>query len=69
MYLRESKQQWADGSMVTYLLLAENAWDAAKRPSQASIVHNCGRGGDPEPDNLAIFPSAHSGRMNKKFRR
>jgi hypothetical protein len=30
MYLRESKQRRADGSVVTYLQLAENVWDAAK---------------------------------------
>ena len=48
MYLRESKQRRADGSVVTYLQLAENVWDAAKGRSQASIVHNCGRADDPE---------------------
>ena len=48
MYLRESKQRRADGSVVTYLQLAENVWDAAKGRSQASIVHNCGRSDDPE---------------------
>ena len=46
MYLRESKQRRADGSVVTYLQLAENVWDAAKGRSQASIVHNCGRADD-----------------------
>ena len=39
MYLRESKQRRADGSVVTYLQLAENVWDAAKGRSQARIVH------------------------------
>ena len=48
MYLRESKQRRADGSIVTYLQLAENVWDAAKGRSQASIVHNCGRADAPE---------------------
>ncbi|MDQ5941633.1 MAG: hypothetical protein QG572_446 [Pseudomonadota bacterium] len=48
MYLRESKQRRADGSVVTYLQLAENVWDAGKGRSQASIVHNCGRSDDPE---------------------
>ena len=48
MYLRESKQRRADGSVVSYLQLAENVWDAAKGRSQASIVHNCGRGDDLE---------------------
>lgn len=41
MYLRESKQRRSDGSIVTYLQLAENVWNAAKGRSQASIVHNC----------------------------
>lgn len=48
MYLRESKQTRTDGSVVTYLQLAENVWDAAKGRSQARIVHNCGRSDDPE---------------------
>jgi hypothetical protein len=48
MYLRESKQTRADGSVVTYLQLAENVWDAAKGRSQARIVHNCGRSDDAE---------------------
>ena len=48
MYLRESKQRRADGSVVTYLQLAENIWDAGKGRSQASIVYNCGRADDPE---------------------
>jgi len=48
MYLRESKQRRADGSVVTYLQLAENVWDAAQRRSQARIVHNCGRADDSE---------------------
>ena len=48
MYLRESKQRRADGSVVTYLQLAENVWDAGKGRSQASIVYNCGRADDPE---------------------
>ena len=48
MYLRESKQRRADGSVVTYLQMAENVWDVAKGRSQASIVHNCGRADDPD---------------------
>ena len=43
MYLRESKQRRADGSVVTYLQLAENVWNADKGRSQAHIVYNCGR--------------------------
>ena len=48
MYLRESKQRREDGSVVTYLQLAENVWDATKGRSQASIVHYCERADDPE---------------------
>jgi transposase len=48
MYLRESKQRRADGSVITYLQLAENVWDPQKRRSQANIVWNCGRADDPE---------------------
>ena len=48
MYLRESKQRRADGSIVTYLQLAENIWDAEKRRSQANIICNCGRADDPD---------------------
>jgi hypothetical protein len=48
MYLRESKQRRADGSVVTYLQLAENAWNPDKGRSQARIVYNCGRADDPD---------------------
>ena len=48
MYLRESKQRRANGSVVTYLQLAENVWDAPKGRSQARIVHSCGRADDQE---------------------
>jgi len=48
MYLRESKQTRADGRVVTYLQLADNVWNPDKGRSQARIVHNCGRGDDPQ---------------------
>lgn len=48
MYLRASKQRRADGSVVIYLQLAENVWDAGKGRSQASIVYTCGRANDAE---------------------
>src|SRR3989304_139744 len=48
MYLRESKQRRADGSVVTYLQLAETVGEAGKGRSQASIVYNCGRADAPE---------------------
>ena len=46
MYLRESKQKRADGSVVTYLQLAENVWNAERRRSEARILCNCGRADD-----------------------
>lgn len=48
MYLRQSKQTRSDGRVVTYLQLAENAWDAPKGRSQARIVFNFGRAADPQ---------------------
>jgi len=51
MYRRESKQTPSDGTVVTYLQLAENAWDAAKGRSQPRIVHKRGY--------LGLFGSAH----------
>jgi len=46
MYLRESKQKRADGSVVTYLQLAENVWNAEKRRAETRILYNCGRADD-----------------------
>ena len=46
MYLRESKQRRADGSVVTYLQLAENTWNPEKRRAETRIVCNCGRAED-----------------------
>jgi len=46
MYLRESKQKRADGSVVIYLQLAENVWNPDKGRSQAHIIFNCGRADD-----------------------
>ena len=47
MYLRESKQRRADGSTVSYLLLAENVWAPERRRSETHVVYNCGRADDP----------------------
>jgi len=47
MYLRESKQRRADGTVVSYLQLAENVWDSERQRSQTHVVHNCGRADDP----------------------
>ena len=46
MYLRESKQKRADGSVVTYLQLAENLWNSEKRRAETRILCNCGRADD-----------------------
>jgi hypothetical protein len=46
MYLRESKQRRADGSVVTYLQLAENSWNPEKRRAETRILCNCGRADD-----------------------
>jgi hypothetical protein len=46
MYLRESKQKRADGSLVTYLQLAENTWNPEKRRAETRILCNCGRAQD-----------------------
>ena len=47
MYLRESKQRRSDGTVVSYLQLAENVWNSERGRSEARIVHNCGRADDP----------------------
>jgi len=47
MYLRESRQKRADGSVLTHLQLAENLWDPAKKRAQVRILYNCGRADDP----------------------
>ena len=46
MYLRESRQKRADGSVLTHLQLAENRWDAQKQRARVEIIYNCGRADD-----------------------
>jgi hypothetical protein len=46
MYLRETRQKRADGSLVTHLQLAESVWNPHKKRSEVRIVHNCGRAED-----------------------
>jgi hypothetical protein len=48
MYLRESRQKRADGSVLSHLQLAENVWDPERQRSQVKIICNCGRGDDDE---------------------
>jgi len=46
MYLRESRQKRADGSVLTHLQLAENIWDPEHRRAKVRIIYNCGRADD-----------------------
>jgi hypothetical protein len=48
MYLRESRQKRADGSVLTHLQLAENLWDPERKRAQVKIIYNCGRADDDE---------------------
>ena len=48
MYLRQSNQKRADGSVLSHLQIAENVWDPVKKRSRVRIIHNCGRGDDPK---------------------
>ena len=48
MYLRETRQKRADGSLVTHLQLAESVWNPHTKRSEVRIVYNCGRADDPQ---------------------
>jgi len=48
MYLRETRQKRADGSLVTHLQLAESVWNPHKKRSEVRILYNCGRADDPQ---------------------
>jgi hypothetical protein len=48
MYLRETHQKRADGSLVTHLQLAESVWNPKKKRSEVRILYNCGRAEDPK---------------------
>lgn len=48
MYLRETRQKRANGSLVTHLQLAESVWNPHKKRSEVRIVYNCGRAEDPQ---------------------
>ncbi len=47
MYLRETRQKRADGSLLTHLQIAENVWDPQRKRSRVQIVYSCGRADDP----------------------
>jgi len=46
MYLRETRQKRADGTLVTHLQLAESVWNPRTKRSEVRIVYNCGRADD-----------------------
>jgi hypothetical protein len=48
MYLRDTHQKRADGSVVTHLQLAESVWNPHKKRSEVRIVSNCGRADAPQ---------------------
>src|SRR4029450_3767365 len=48
MYLRETRQKRADGSLVTHLQLVKSVWNPHKKRSEVRILHNCGRAEDPK---------------------
>ncbi len=48
MYLRETRQKRADGSVITHLQLAESVWNPHKGRSETRILYSCGRAEDPE---------------------
>jgi hypothetical protein len=43
MYLRTTSQTRKDGSVVRYLQLAHNVWNAEKGRSDATVLYNFGR--------------------------
>lgn len=47
MYLRESRQKRADGSVLVHLQIVESAWNPEKGQSETRIIYNCGRADDP----------------------
>jgi hypothetical protein len=48
MYLRETNQKRADGSILTHLQIADSVWNRTKKRSEVRIVWNCGRVDDPK---------------------
>src|ERR1700752_4547910 len=48
MYIRETRQKRADGSLVTHLQLAESVWNPRTKRSEVRIVHNRGRAENPQ---------------------
>ncbi|GAC1508348.1 MAG: hypothetical protein NVS2B1_17270 [Bradyrhizobium sp.] len=52
MYLRITQRRNQNGSTVAYYSLAENAWNAAAKRSEAQIVHNFGRADQVDREGL-----------------
>src|SRR5262249_32724764 len=48
MYLRETRQNRADGSLVTHLQLAESVWHPHKKRSEVRLLPTCGRAEAPK---------------------
>ena len=48
MYLRETRQKRADGSLVTHLQLAESVWHPPTKRSEVRILHTGGRAEEPQ---------------------
>lgn len=60
MYLRTTRRRNQDGSVVSYLQLAVNVWDAAKKQSVAHVVHNFGRAEQVDRDDIRRLISSLS---------
>jgi hypothetical protein len=60
MYLRTTRRKNQDGSTVSYLQLAVNVWDAAKKQSVAHVVHNFGRAEQVDKDDIRRLISSLS---------
>lgn len=60
MYLRTTRRRNQDGSVVSYLQLAVNVWDPAKKQATARVVHNFGRAEDVDRDDLRRLISSLS---------
>jgi len=53
MYLRTTKRNNRDGSVVTYYQLAHNVWDKEKKQARAKVLFNFGRADQLDGDELA----------------
>jgi hypothetical protein len=47
MYLRESRQKRADGTVIVHLQIVESVWNRAKGRSETQVIYNVGRAEDP----------------------